>query len=39
MIRLAGALLAELVACRGRSNVPVGSHTEPAIAAAPARGG
>jgi len=36
MIREAGAVLAGLVACSGRSNVPVGSRTGPAIAAAPA---
>lgn len=34
MIRFAGAVLAGLAACSGRSNVPVGSRTGPAIAAA-----
>lgn len=34
MIRFASAVLAGLVACSGRSNVPVGSRTGPAIAAA-----
>jgi len=34
MIRCAGAVLAGLMACSGRSNVPVGSRTGPAIAAA-----
>jgi len=34
MSRFAGAVLAGLAACSGRSNVPVGSRTGPAIAAA-----
>jgi len=34
MIRVAGAVLAGLAACNGRSNVPVGTRTDPAIAAA-----
>lgn len=39
MIRFAGAVLAGLAACSGRSSVPVGSRTGPAIAAALAAAG